>query len=182
MCIYRIQPFSPQKELGKVYNQHVKMVPNDSDWIQLTDWDAMFLSTKSYQVIEKAIMNYPDTAVFGAMTNRIGYPYQRREAMPDDNADIRHHIQIAEELAEKYKDGQCQEAYSVAGFFMLFKKEYWQNNHFQDRIMDRNGTFFDRNFCEKAKRQMKPLRIIKGVYLWHSYRLNKDFTDITHLE
>lgn len=183
MCIYRFSPFSPQKELGKVYNAHCKIVPNDSDYIQISDYDSMFLTTKTYDVIEKAIAKHGhETAIFGVMTNRIGYPYQRIEALPDENADIRHHVKIAEDLAEKYKEGQCFESYSVAGFFMLFKKEFWQNNHFQDKIIDREGIFFDRNFCEKAKKQNKPLRIIKGAYLWHSYRLNKQFTDITHLE
>ena len=180
--IYRFQPFSPQKELGKVYNGHCKLVPNQSDWIQLMDYDSMILTPFTFQIIEQAIMKYPDTAVFGCMTNRVGYPYQRLNKLPDENDSIRHHMEISHELAAKYPNGECNEAYSIAGFFLLFRKQYWQDNHFQDNLINKEGLFFDRVFCQKAKDKHLPLRVIKGAYIWHSYRLTKEWTDYSHLE
>ena len=181
--IYKFQPFSTSKQLGKEYNAHISLVPNYDDWCLIMDYDAMILTPKTYQVIEKAIERYPDTAIFGSMTNRIAYPYQRLEHMPDENDSIRHHIAIAEERADKYADGESVECFSVAGFFMLFKKEYWHGNHFQEGIFDSKGTLFDRKFCQKARDRKQHLRIIKGAYLWHSYRLNSvEFSNTDHLK
>lgn len=138
----------------------------------------MPLSTLTYHVIERAIERYPDTDIFGAMTNRIAYEHQRLTKDMPDNDSIKHHIRIAEVQAKLYQDGECKDAQvwingkqqkdqSVAGFFMLFRRSYWEKNRFTDTIIDPDGNLFDYNFCKGAKK----IRIILGAYIYHQYRL-----------
>lgn len=180
--IYYFKPFSTEKNIG-VYNDHCRIVPNNDDWILIQDYDSMVLSVNTFTVIEAAIKRYPDTAVFGAMTNRVGYSFQRHEGIMSENVDIKHHIALAEDLAARFGDGECEVAKSVAGFFMLFKKSYWNDNPFQETIFNEKRDLFDYQFCLKAKREKLPIRIIKGVYVWHTYRINKISTkDTSHLK
>jgi hypothetical protein len=159
------------------------MVPNDTDWIQIMDYDAMILSTNTYQVIENALTN-PHNAhiqVFGAMTNRIGRTLQRLLPEPDTNDSIAHHIKIAERLAEQYPNGETHPSLMAAGFFLLFRKSYWKQNPFQEKIISDKGQLFDHAFTKPAAKQ-QAIGIIKGAYLWHTYRLtHKDIYSKEHL-
>lgn len=176
--IYRFQPFSTDKKLGEVYNAHCSLVPHDDDWIQLTDYDAMILTPDTYRVIERAVARYPDTDIFGAITNRVGYTSQRLLPMMDTNYNMEYQIATAKGLASRYGAGEVKVAKAVAGFFLLFKKSYWKKNPFQPFIFDKRGYTFDQVFCRRANK----MNIILGAYLWHSYRLDKDFHDKEHLK
>lgn len=180
MSFYKFQPFSTTKEIGNELNAHCAMVPNSDDWILILDYDCMILTPATYQVIENAIAQYPDTAVFGAYTNRVAYHHQRLAPM-SDNDSIQYHINIAKEMAEKFPF-ECEPAKNVAGFFMLFRKSYWEKWPFQDKIINEFGYLFDRHFCLHARRNNLPIRIIKGAYVWHSYRIDKNYRDKSHLK
>lgn len=184
--IWKFQPFTTDKsKFGIEYNSHISLVPNSEDWILLLDYDCMILTPKTYEVIEAAIRRYPETLVFGAMTNRVGVSYQRLTgAVIDENDSIRHHIKIAEQQAEKYKDGDCkQNVKFCAGFFLLFRKSYWEKHKFQERIIDKRGAFFDYNFTRPAGNVKGGVKIIRGAYVFHSYRLNKsNIKDKSHLK
>jgi GT2 family glycosyltransferase len=177
---YKFQPFSTTKDLGKEYNAHCQLVPNSGDWILILDYDCMILCADTYHVIENAIQAYPDTAVFGALTNRVAYHHQRISPM-SDNDSIKHHIQIAKERAKLYPS-ECEPVKNVAGFFMLFRKSYWENVPFQDKIVNEFGYLFDRHFCLQARKSNLPIRLIKGAYVWHSYRIDKNYRDRSHLQ
>lgn len=188
--IWSFTPFATEKtQFGRVYNDHVSLAPFDDDWILIRDWDTMPLTTKAFQVIEKAIERYPDTSIFGAMTNRVAYEFQTVLRNVDDNPDIHWHINKAEELADKFSDGECQDVKTVAGFFLLFRKAYWNRVKFQDTIIKErlvNGlktySLFDEEFCRPARENKEPIRMIKGVYIFHLYRMNKDWRNKDHLK
>lgn len=174
--IWKFQPFATDKRyFGQEYNAHCSIVPNDDDWILIIDYDCMILSRMAYPIIEKAIQRYPDTEIFGAMTNRVGYSFQRiNPNEQDENDSIKHHLKIAEEKARLFADGQCKDSHTVAGFFLLFRKSYWNNNKFQDHIIDEKGNLFDYKFTLPAYKSGKKIRIIKGVYCWHTYRIEQE--------
>jgi hypothetical protein len=176
--IYRFQPFSTNKKLGEVYNGHCALVPNDDDWIQIMDWDAMLLTRDGYQIIDKAIARYPDTDIFGAVTNRVGYSYQRYQGIVSEDDSIKNHVRIADELSRQYSNGECDDIFSVAGFFMLFKKSYWKQHPFIETIINKGGMTFDRAFC----RSTKNIKLIKGLYVFHQYRLLTGRKNIDHLK
>lgn len=174
--IYRFQPFATdKKDFGKVYNAHCRLVPNDEDWIQITDYDAMILHHSVYPVIDAAIARYPNTAIFGARCNRIALNWQRTTFDMDEETDsMEYHTKKAIELAECYSDGQCKDVAYVAGFFLLFRKSYWKLSPFQETIYDRKHVLFDYNFCQYARKTKMPIRVIMGVYCWHSYRIAQE--------
>jgi len=182
--IFKIQPYTVDKsQFGVEYNLHCSVVPK-GEWILLLDWDAMILSRESYALMQKAIDRYPDTAVFGAMTNRISYSHQRLGVEMDGNDSIRNHIKIATEQAMKYSDGESVEAPAIAGFFMLFNRTYWEQiGGFQEKIMDDRGRLFDENFSVKAWNIGKKCRVIKGIYCFHQYRLmSENYKNKDHLK
>jgi hypothetical protein len=182
MNLYKFQPFSTLKNIGNEYNGHCRLVPNAEDLILLLDYDSMILTHEAYKVIENAIERYPDTAIFGAICNRVAYSHQRLLPHMDTNFDMQHHTRIAFDMATKYADGECEDAKTVAGFFMLFRKSYWEKSPFQPEIYDDRKNLFDYNFCRYAQKNKMPIRVIKGVYLWHSYRILKEsYKDTSHL-
>ena len=173
--IYRFQPFTTDKsKFGEVYNAHCEIVPNDDDWIQIMDYDAMILTPIAYKIIDKAIEVYPDTAIFGAMCNRIAHDFQRPTISINENDSMRGHIAIAEDRAHNFQNGDCANVRTIAGFFMLFRKSYWMEGKFQDHIIGPTGHLFDWQFCQQAIKKEMPMRIIQGVYCWHTYRLTHE--------
>src|SRR5688572_5395349 len=81
--LYKFQPFATDKQIGREYNGHCQLVPNNDDWILILDYDCQILCPQTYQVIENAIKRYPDTAIFGALCNRVAYSHQRIMKSPD---------------------------------------------------------------------------------------------------
>ncbi len=174
--IYRFQPFATDKNIGDVYNAHCRMVPNDDDWIQIMDWDAMLLTREGFNIIDEAVILHPDTDIFGAVTNRIGYGWQRYLLNNDIDFNLVTHIEIAERLSKL--GASMVKIETIAGFFMLFKKSYWNKNPFQPRLKDEKGKLFDKNFCRGAT----DMKLIKGLYVFHQYRATTHENDQSHLE
>ena len=173
--IYKFQPFAIDKsKFGDEINAHCAIVPSDDDWILILDYDCQIASPLAYQVIERAIERYPDTAVFGAMTNRVAHSFQMLQKDPDPNTCIKKHYEKANELAIKYFEGECKDVHTVAGFFLLFKKSYWKQVKFQGPIMDKTGNLFDFRFVQPAFDRRMKIRIIQGVYCMHGYRILQD--------
>ncbi len=177
--IYKFKPFSTSKKLGQEYNAHCALVPNDDDWIAIMDYDCMMLTPSTWAIIEKAVLKYPDTTIFGAVTNRVGLSYQRAGLFTEQRI-IEHHTH-AEKLAADYPNGECKDARFVAGFFLMFKKSYWAKHPFAETIMDHRGNLFDYTFCRPAMKTGK-IRVILGAYFLHYYRMHKDSTDQSHLK
>lgn len=177
--IYKFQPFSTTKDLGKEYNAHCSIVPNDDDWILILDYDTCIINPVTYQVVENAIARYPDTQIFGAMTNRVGYDRQRLQLEMDDNFDMLYHYNKAAERAVRFPD-ECFNVRGLAGFFMLFRKRYWNRHPFQEDIVNHDGTTFDYHF----ERHADIKRVIKGAYVFHGYRIwrGNNYMGTNHLK
>jgi hypothetical protein len=173
--IFRIQPFATDKnQFGKALNDHCAAAPAGS-WIQFMDWDAHILTIEAFSLMEKAIEMYPDTDVFGAMTNRIGVQDQRSEIYLWDNWNYKEHVAKAQLSSMLFKDGECIDIFYVGGFFMLFKKSYWEKNNFQPAVLDNMGKSFDKTFSINGK-----CRVIKGLYIFHQYRMHNKTWKTTH--
>lgn len=176
--IYVFKPFSLTKQIGDAYNAHCEITPPGS-WILIMDYDAIILDPRAFQIMEEAIRRYPDTDIFSCYASRIGYNHQRLTTRIEDNDSIGYHIQIATDQATKY-GSDCKNVPSIAGFFMLFSREYWERNPFQKGMFDDSGRLFDRVFCMEAEKKGK-IKLIQGIYVWHTYRLGKGARDISHL-
>jgi len=172
MNLYKFQPFSHTKELGREYNMHCSLVPDSEDWILIIDYDCMILDFRAYSLIEKAIQASPKTEVFGAWTNRVGYKWQQLNHKMETNDSIRFHVELANKQADRYPNGEILSVPTIGGFFMLFQKKYWQEvGGFQEMILV--PRCFDFTFCETALKR-ETIALIQGIYVWHTYRIMQE--------
>lgn len=191
--IWDICPFSSAKELGKCHNEFVAIIP-DTDWVLIRDPDTMYLHPHQRAWIEDIVGNHGDSwDLLGCMTNRIGVNEQLQkqinfihdrdkgykiELEPDtmfDVKDIEIHATVAQclniyfsQFPKFFDDNKIQETDVIAGFFMLFRKSLWNKIKFEQ------GIDFDIKFCNAVKKAGGRIGIMKGIYIWHSYRLQHD--------
>lgn len=178
--IYYFTPADPDKKIGKVYNAHCESVPNNEDWICIRDGDTMFLTSNWSEIIKKTIERYPDTSLFGCYTNRIGLDYQLVDKNFSEDPNILTHSKIAREQWEKWGTECVTIDKPVAGMFMLFKRSVWTRVPFKDELVI-NNKFFDWDFGDRILRMGGTVRLMKGMYLFHAYRIWKDRRDKSHL-
>ncbi len=168
MRVHYISPFSCEKNIGKAINDAIQVLHIPStDWLVLTDMDAMWLLPDSKAQVERILATTPYD-VLGCMTNRIRSREQLVGGVFNEDDRIREHIKIAETCRANAGD-MVKECYSgvVAAFCMCFRASVWEKvGGFEE------GTItFDSVFCRRARELGYKIGIMSGVYVWHSYRL-----------
>jgi cellulose synthase/poly-beta-1,6-N-acetylglucosamine synthase-like glycosyltransferase len=181
MKIYYSTPFSIDKNIGGAYNEFCKIVPNDEDWIVITDADSMFLTPDYGVIIHKAIQTHGnDFGLIGCYTNRLRKTHQLHNGTFSNDHDIRHHVKIAMEYM--CKDGiEDITPLNIAGVFMAFQKKTWKlvGGFLENSIVA--DTFFSQQVVSKGLK----LGLIRGLYVYHWYRgweINNPFLSIKHLK
>lgn len=177
--IFEGTPYGPNKQYGKALNEFCEQAPKDS-WIIIRDRDTMYLEDNGQQIIDIA-ERYPDTGVFGCMTNRLGLNWQLHNGEISEDSDILNHYKIAKELKEKNGTECATIGSCVGGLFLMFKKSTWEKVHFREGNIIQNNIYFDWDFVARIKDLNMPIRLMMGVYIFHYYRLHKNVRDITHL-
>lgn len=169
--IWYSNPYSTEKNIGKALNEFCELVP-DEDWICLQDGDIMYLTPDWGKQIEYVVSNYGHKySLFGCMTNRLGRNIQRLNGEFSENHDVQYHYNIAKELSENYF-GEVEDITRrkyIAGMFMLFPKKIWNQIKFKE-----NTPAFDDYFSTDIVRKGKKIALIKGLYVYHAYRIWSD--------
>lgn len=171
------------RDYGEALNRHCALVPYDEDWIIIRDQDTMYFPLDHRKIIREATMLYPDTGVFGAVTNRIGLQWQLVNEEVSENPSVTDHYKIAKKLQEDF-GSECRTITQggIAGFFMMFRKSTWNAVQFNQGDMADCDVLFDWAFSISVRDNLKlPLRVIKGLYLFHFYRFHKDTRDTSHI-
>lgn len=169
--IFYFAPFDSEKNIGRSHNQHCEIVPNAEDWICITDSDVLFLLPDTKKQIEDIIRKHGSTfQVFGCLTNRIASPHQRiNHPNAFENTDISFHKYIAKDRQVLSYEDILETDMNIAGFLMVFQKKTWDKYRFSD-----NSIRFDSEFTDKVKADGGRLAIMRGVYVFHDYRLGHD--------
>lgn len=171
MKIHYSNPFSIEKNIGKALNEFCEMVP-DGDWICLQDGDMMYLTPDWGKQIAEVVTNYGNKySLIGCLTNRLGRPIQVYDKANYNNHDIKFHYDLAVKLANDnwgVVDDITHKKY-VAGMFMLFPKSIWLKNRFKENV-----SYFDDEFSKGVLRQGGKVGLMKGLYVYHSYRIWSD--------
>lgn len=169
IMIYYFAPFDSEKNIGRSHNQHCGIVPNAEDWICITDSDVLFLLPDTKKQIEDIIRKHGSTyQVFGCLTNRIASPHQQYYGLWDVT-DMRFHKEIAHKCKSMHYDEIKETDINIAGFLMIFQKKTWDKYRFSD-----NSIRFDSEFTDKVKADGGRLAIMRGVYVFHDYRLGHE--------
>lgn len=176
--IWYFKPYDSDKNLGRSYNEYCRLVP-DSDWICLLDGDCMFLASNWGHIAQQYIMQYPDTALFIPVTNRVGKGSQCYGDKRSDDPNIKHHKALADKAAQKLmvKDMNHVRWPSMPCF--LFSKAIWN----QVGGFDETGRILgvDVRFSQKVMGVGSCLRM-NGLYLFHYYRLNEGIRHLDHVK
>lgn len=205
--IYYLTPFCTQKRLGHIHNQYCALVPLSDDYICLMDPDVMFLHPHQQAWIEEIVLSQEGHKydVLGCMTNRIGNKENlHADGNPENNepetgiftaedgsqfswykgktgdnfatnTSIEEQMKVCNWMQKEYR-GEIIQANITAGFLMIFRKSLWNKIKFQE------GINFDIKFCEAVKASGGKIGIMKGIYVYHNYRMGKDnIKDKSHL-
>ena len=174
--IHIISPYSTDKNLGKAYNDTMKNIP-DGDWVCLTDYDVLFLTSDCGVILNEYAKRYPDTGIFTCLTNRI-HPLAKDQLFDDvsENTDILFHVERAE-IAKSglYKVHEVN--HPISGFLMMINKNTWNKIKF---VENAKCLGVDNFFSDAVLKSGLSIRVMLGLYVWHTYRI-KNIRDKSHL-
>lgn len=164
--IFHITPYLTG-DIGKGINDTIRELPEDS-WICLRDIDTIFLLPEQPAWLEDVVNSNPPFDLIGASCNRLGDTYQLYNAECSEDTDISHHIDIARSERLVWGDNieEVPNGVHLAGFFLLFRKSLWNEYPFEERSIQFD-LIFSRTLHENGKR----LGLLRGMYLFHTYRL-----------
>lgn len=171
-----ISPYSIDKNLGKAYNEQIRQC-NYDDWIIIKDYDVLFLLPETIRHIHEYTRLYPDTGLFTCYTNRIANRNQLLDGRVSDNDSIRYHIALAkQQQGELYKITELNTP--VSGMLMVIKKTCDQIKFSEDGLC----LGVDEDYCKRLLERGKSIVRMEGIYVFHTYRLDKGIKNKDHLK
>jgi len=176
--IYFFTPYGFDGNLGRAYNEYCKLVPDDS-WICFLDGDIMLLNKDWGHHLEEIVNKYPDTGLFTCVTNRVACTDQCYGNVISDNDSVISHRKIALELESKNRLDVEVIKYPISGYLMMFRKDVWREvggfcesvNPVLTYKIKRNIAGVDNDFSERILNKGYKIRICKGFYVLHYYRM-----------
>jgi GT2 family glycosyltransferase len=177
MNIHIIKPYSIEKNLGKAYNESMRLIP-DEDWACIMDYDTMFLTPDCGKILHEYVKGYSFAGMLTCFTNRI-HPLSEQlyEQHVSANADINYHTEIAERVKKKLYTVTVLSG-PVSGFLMLISKKTWNEIKFSETSL---CLGVDTDYYHRLKVADKAILRMDGLYIWHTYRLKNGIKDKTHL-
>jgi GT2 family glycosyltransferase len=178
MKVHIVKPYSVEKNLGRAYNEAMKLIP-DGDWACLMDYDTMFLTPDCGKILFEYAAHRPNTGIFTCFTNRI-HPLAKSQLLNgvvSDNTDVEYHTYLAHaKLKDLYKTTLIN--HEISGFLMMISKKTWNDVKFSE-----NGKCLgvDNDFSLRVLQSGKNILRMDGMYIWHTYRLKNGIKDKTHL-
>lgn len=176
MPVHQLQPYRRDKNLGRAYNEEMKLIP-DGHHACLRDIDTLLLTPNTPAIIESYVEKYPH-AVLTCFTNRVS-PISKKQLIKgsfSEITDISYHINLAFE--QEKVDTVTPIRRCISGFLMVVPKTIWSQFPFPE-----TGVCLgvDTEWSRLLIRCGVPILRMDGVYCWHTYRLKNGITDKTHL-
>jgi len=175
--LIRLCPHSKTKDLGKAYNEAMKLLPPKS-WACITDNDVLLLQPDAIDIMAEYIRRYPQAGLFTCYTNRIGNAKQLLNGAVNEDDRIAGHIELAVEQRKNLYNVTSIGA-PISGFLMLLNKEVWNKYRFDELGRALN---VDDYYSLKLHRAGLKIYRMDGLYVWHTYRLTKGINYKEHLK
>jgi GT2 family glycosyltransferase len=156
----------------------MELIPNDNDWVCFTDRDVMFLTPDYGHQMVEIISQNPLVGLFTCQTNRIGCKAQLYQETLSEDPNILTHAQIAKKLQHEHRHEIKQIDAPVSGFLFVIQKKVWKEAQFN---ADMNMLGVDWDFSRRISALGLPIVLMKGIYVFHFYRLNNGSQDVSHL-
>jgi GT2 family glycosyltransferase len=179
MKVHFIIPWDSEKNIGKAYNEAMKMV-DENDWVCFIDGDVINTTTFFGQKIEEIIKSNPDYSVFTCYTNRVNRKYQIYNLDDWENNDMDYHRKIGENIWNKNGTSviDITKKKPLSGVMILISKKVWTKigGFFEDKMFG-----IDNILHKKVKECGYKIGLMTGIYVYHWYR-NGDKKNKFHLE
>lgn len=177
MKVWFRTPYSTEKNLGKAYNEEMKLIP-DGDAACFTDGDTCFLSPDYGHLITKYANQYP-TAVLTCWTNRI-HTLASGQNKDNPSPNITDHLSYPQEVSTVTRlEGP------VSGFLMVVPKSVWKEHRFTEfnkyNPDQPNLLGVDNEWTNRIRAHGVKILRMDGIYIWHTYRILSNGKDKTHL-
>lgn len=180
MKVHMITPYSVDKNLGRAYNEAMRLV-GDDDWVCLLDYDVLLLTPDAGAIIHRYAEAADPDWLLTCYTNRIS-PLsvdQLLNGRLSHHSDLKTHIRLA--VAQRDQLYKLTPMFGhLSGFLMLLKKSLWSQDGMQF-TEDLKCLGVDTDYRERLRRHDKQLVRMDGLYVWHSYRLLEGITYKNHL-
>lgn len=166
--------------MGKAYNDAMGLLP-DGDSACLRDIDTLFLTPDQPAIIEQYARENPE-AVLTCYTNRVSElsRHQLLGGTISETSDIREHIRLAQNQADRHKIIRLVTEISrdISGMLMVVPKEIWKKYPF-----DESGKCLGVDTYWSRKIRAAGIKILRmdAVYIFHTYRMQYGVYDKRHL-
>ena len=178
MKIHYFTPYALDKNIGAAYNECMETI-GMNDYACFIDADCMWLTSNYGHQINDIISNHPEAGLFTCVTNRIGNKEQLYNGIVSENGDIKYHRRLAATLQRKYGTKTHKITVPISGMVMIVSKKVWQKvKHFRpDGLLG-----VDNDFSKKILKSGYPIILMKGVYVFHYYRLIEGIKYTRHIK
>jgi hypothetical protein len=174
--IHYTTPYRTDKDLGRAYNDSMRLCQHDYTHVCLMDGDVMFLTPNWGTIVEEYASEYPD-AVLTCRTNRIHH--LSKQLLPGrTDASIEGLITEATFINYKRTVTPILPGEGMSGFLMVVPVLLWQQIPFKEGI---GCLGVDSQFRIDVHNAGKQILIMDGLLVWHTYRLATGVNDKTHL-
>lgn len=172
-------PYRPDKNLGKAYNDFMRLLPEDY-WGCLTDIDVNFLTPDAGTILHEYTNRFPDAGILTCFTNRIS-PLSNMQLLGgtiSDNPDNTIHIKLAEAQRDFLYEVTPIEK-DISGFLMMVNKKTWNKHPFPELNKPLGvDTYYGRSIRAAGLQILR----MDGLYVWHTYRLLNGINHKEHLK
>lgn len=162
MTLVAMTPFALDRNLGRAYNDAMRLLPDDG-WAVLMDHDISLTTRDWYRQIAEAVAFKPDAGAFVAVTNRIAAPWQRAAESDRNVHDMAYHRQIGKARLKVRTLLDITETKGFGGVLMVISKTAWAEV----------GGFVDGLLCVDHHMHFalgqagRRVYLLEGLYVYH---------------
>jgi hypothetical protein len=169
MSFFHVVPYSLNRQIATAYNEAVKLVPGNIEWILFTDADIMFLTPNYGHLIDDVLRRNPEPALYSAVTNRTHAKQFLGNEGYMQTSDMLRLRKLAIERCSEHGSQVTRTGPPVSGYFMLFSRKVWEAvGGFQGKDM----LGVDWAFSDAVHNAGYPIYRIEGMFVAHFHRLD----------
>jgi len=172
--IYFFTPYDFDKRMYNAWNQYMSMI-DTNDWAVMMDGDTLLFDADFGHKVQGYIDRYPDTGLFTAWASRSGTSYMMPEKRLAGVTNMMLHKDYAERLWKAHGYGVQEMNKKVIGHFLCMQKKTWLQIRTDVAKRTENHKIFSVD-CEISRAVLAAglkIRLMKGIYVLHYYRLKE---------
>lgn len=164
--IYYRQVWARDRNIGRVYNHEMSLLPNDYDYCCFIDFDAVWTTKYVGNQIEDITAKFPKVGLFTAMTNRVNNPNQLFGGRQGKSNDMHTHRKIGASLYNQFGTKLTTLRGMCSGVVMMVRKEVWN----QVKFAELDGLAgVDNQYHKDLLAAGFEVVLMQGVYVFHWY-------------